>query len=141
MLGLVGVTAGTAEGAFTGDFNRKGWLLAGKDAAPGVQHFGFLHARGLGGTASCPDNDSNESRGFSLTVRSGVLLSVADHQQPYGEREPSPNHGADRAMVGNLFARKRVQRQQRNNIGSEYQGEESVVDVVERVRQPGEQQD
>src|ERR1700733_7972573 len=54
VLRLVSVTAGTAKRAFAGDFDRKRWFLAGGDTSPGVQHFGFLHARGLGGTASCP---------------------------------------------------------------------------------------
>ena len=71
MLRLVGVTTGTTQGAFTGDFYGESWLLAGENAGPGVQHFGFLHSGSSGETTTCSPYDIELSLGVEFRGRLG----------------------------------------------------------------------
>src|SRR5258707_7203508 len=73
MVRLVRITTGATQGAFAGDFNGESWLLAGENAGPGVQHFGFLHSGSSGETTTCSPYDIELSlRGGEFRLRSGM---------------------------------------------------------------------
>ena len=68
-----------------------------------------------------------------------MLLPVADDQQPDGEGQSSADHRTDGTVVSDDIARKTGKGEQIDDVRRETQGKETVVHVVEGVREPGKE--